>query len=602
MSEYSVVKDKIVGSFCKQKPDLLESLIISTNNLDNQGKNKNKDTLKSEWEKVWEKYPVSQTVKSSISAFFNSGYYFGIWDNNYNLSELAQKVLNKEITPQDYLDIFILNYVIQIGNKTYNPLVCLLEYLIENNYEYQTFQITNDVISDVMKKTSPDWAKKSTDDEDDEDKKKENQKDRHLHLLFKGTNYFEWLSEQRETNKSKLKINPQELLDKCNRKYHDQPVEKFKADNSNWTENSIYLTTGFSANRFDPSTIQSSFENNTNQDFRQKIYYGAPGTGKSYFVDQKAKENFANNYERVTFHNNYTYANFIGTYKPVPKDGQEDIITYSYVPGLLTKLLVKALKNPDEDYLLIIEEINRAHAAAVFGDFFQLLDRDGNYKSEYKISASEDLTRYFKKAFNEDEENIDNVKNHLGQEYDQVVLPANLFIWATMNSADQGVMPIDTAFKRRWEMEYIHIDKNEELIKGKYQFNIGKDNKIAWNDFRKTINNYLSSSDLMKINEDKLMGVYFISKKTLEQFADQPKQLSQVIKNKVLYYLFDDVVKPYRSTFFALDKANTFSQLCNNFDQDGIDIFNPHLKEKLNQIIKSKTAEPETEDEEELEE
>ena len=279
MSEYSVVKDKIVGSFCKQKPDLLESLIISTNNLDNQGKNKNKDILKSEWEKVWEKYPVSQSVKSSISAFFNSGYYFGIWDNNYNLSELAQKVLNKEITPQDYLDIFILNYVIQIENKTYNPLVCLLEYLIENNYEYQTFQITNDVISDVMKKTSPDWAKKSTDDEDDEDKKKENQKHRHLHLLFRGTNYFEWLSEQRETNKSKLKINPQELLDKCNRKYHDQPVEKFKADNSNWTENSIYLTTGFSADRFDASTIQSSFKNNTNQDFKQKIYYGAPGTG-----------------------------------------------------------------------------------------------------------------------------------------------------------------------------------------------------------------------------------------------------------------------------------------------------------------------------------
>ena len=582
----------IAGYSCYDKSHLIESLIISTNNLDNQGKNKNKDILKSEWENVWEKYPVSQSVtnQTSISDFFNSGYYFGIWDNNYNLSELAQKVLNKEISSKDYLDIFILNYVIKIGNKTYSPLVSLLEYLIENNYDYQSFEITNKKIFNVMKKVYADW------------KWGQNElKNRDLHLLFKGTNYFEWLSEQGQTNKSKLKINPQELLDKCNRKYHDQPVEKFETDIDDQTENSIYLTTGFSADRFDVSTIQSSFENNLDQDFRQKIYYGAPGTGKSYFVDQKAKENFGNNYERVTFHNNYTYANFIGTYKPVPKDGQEDVITYSYVPGVLTKLLVKALKNPNEDYLLIIEEINRAHAAAVFGDFFQLLDRDGNYKSEYKISASEDLTRYFKKAFNEDEENIDNVKNHLGQDYDQVILPANLFIWATMNSADQGVMPIDTAFKRRWEMEYIHIDTNERLIEGKYELQIGKD-KITWNDFRKTINNYLSSSDLMKINEDKLMGAYFISKKTLEQFADQPKQLSQVIKNKVLYYLFDDVVKPYRSTFFALDKANTFSQLCNNFDQDGIDIFNPHLKEKLNQNIKAKAVEPETEDEEELEE
>ena len=105
----------------------------------------------------------------------------------------------------------------------------------------------------------------------------------------------------------------------------------------------------------------------------------------------------------------------------------------------------------------------------------------------------------------------------------------------------------------------------------------------------------------MKINEDKLMGTYFISKKTLEDFSDKPAKLSQVIKNKVLYYLFDDVVKPYRTTFFDSNKANTFLQLCDNFDQDGIEVFNQHLKEKLNQIIKTKTTESETEDKKELE-
>ena len=579
----------IAGYSCYEKADLIESLIIATNNWNNRSENK--DELKKEWKKVWGNY-LSDKNKNERDSVFDSSDYFGIWqDEKCNLSKLAQKVLNKEISSKDYLDIFVLNYIFILKGRTYNPLICLLEYLIENNYDYKLLEITNKTIGDAMKRASTDWETKWSKD-----------RDRYLHLIFKGTNYFEWLSEYKQTNRSKLKINPQELLDKCNRKYHNQPVKKFNDDNKNSIEKTIYLTTGFSANRFDPSTIQSSFKNNTNQDFRQKIYYGAPGTGKSYFVDQKAKENFGNNYERVTFHNNYTYANFIGTYKPVPKDGQEDVITYSYVPGVLTKLLVKALKNPDQNYLLIIEEINRAHAAAVFGDFFQLLDRDGNYKSEYKISTSEDLTRYFKKTFNQDEENIDNVKNHLGQEYNQVILPANLFIWATMNSADQGVMPIDTAFKRRWEMEYIHIDKNEELIKGKYQFNIGKDNKITWNDFRKTINNYLSSSASMKINEDKLMGTYFISKKTLEQYENQPAELLKIIKNKVLYYLFDDVVKPYRSTFFASNKANTFLQLCNNFDNDGIGVFNDDLKVKLNKIIQRKTTEPETEDEKELEE
>ena len=136
--------------------------------------------------------------------------------------------------------------------------------------------------------------------------------------------------------------------------------------------------------------------------------------------------------------------------------------------------------------------------------------------------------------------------------------------------------------------------------RNKYEFQIGKD-KITWNDFRKAINNYLSSPKF-KINEDKLMGVYFISKKTLEQYADQPKELSKVIKNKVLYYLFDDVVKPYRASFFALDKANTFLQLCDNFEKNGIEVFNDDLRVELNQIIKSKTTQKETEDEEKLKE
>lgn len=124
---------------------------------------------------------------------------------------------------------------------------------------------------------------------------------------------------------------------------------------------------------------------------RNLIYFGAPGTGKSYNLNQDKDEllkNYPNNYERVTFHPDYSYANFVGTYKPVPENSS---ITYKYVPGPFMRILKKALNNPNEPYLLVIEEINRANVAAVFGDVFQLLDRNEENISEYDIATSEDM-------------------------------------------------------------------------------------------------------------------------------------------------------------------------------------------------------------------
>ena len=135
-----------------------------------------------------------------------------------------------------------------------------------------------------------------------------------------------------------------------------------------------------------------------------RILFGAPGTGKSFTINNDAKELIGeeneDDYERVTFHPDYSYANFVGTYKPVPtidSDGK-DAITYEYVPGPFMRVYVKALKNSRTDnikpFLLIIEEINRANVAAVFGDIFQLLDRGDNYVSEYPIQASEDIKKH----------------------------------------------------------------------------------------------------------------------------------------------------------------------------------------------------------------
>jgi len=141
---------------------------------------------------------------------------------------------------------------------------------------------------------------------------------------------------------------------------------------------------------------------------RNLIYFGAPGTGKSYNLNKDKEvllKDFPKNYERVTFHPDYSYANFVGTYKPVPED---ESITYEYVPGPFMRILKKAINAPDEPFLLIIEEINRANVAAVFGDVFQILDRDKNNESVYPIDASEDM------------------KTYLNQE--RIMLPKNLFI------------------------------------------------------------------------------------------------------------------------------------------------------------------------------
>lgn len=306
---------------------------------------------------------------------------------------------------------------------------------------------------------------------------------------------------------------------------------------------------------------------------RNRILFGAPGTGKSFTLNSEKDNLLADGgeYERVTFHPDYSYANFVGTYKPVPcKDSDgKDAITYSYVPGPFMRTYVKALQNSRTDdpkpFLLIIEEINRANVAAVFGDVFQLLDRGDDEVSEYPIRASEDIKKYLA---NELGGNPDN--------YAEIRIPDNMFIWATMNSADQGVFPMDTAFKRRWDFTYLGIDDSEAGIVGKKVILGQGDYRrcVEWNALRKAINNELLS---YKVNEDKLMGPYFISKKNMpkDEMID-PVVFARIFKNKVIMYLFDDAAKQKRLTLFAgcEDKnKNLYSHICSEFDTKGVYIF-----------------------------
>ena len=402
---------------------------------------------------------------------------------------------------------------------------------------------------------------------------------------------------------------------------------------------------------------------------RNRILFGAPGTGKSFTINRDRVELLGvgneDDYERVTFHPDYSYANFVGTYKPVmvddsaeiislatekevlavltdetktaqekydqlyerfkgdgltrlplllglytdesfktrkadgsdaasdnsvernhgrairpyvnlskPTNGKKDI-SYEYVPGPFMRMYVKALKNSRTDnikpFLLIIEEINRANVAAVFGDIFQLLDRGDDFVSEYPIQATEDIKKYLVKELGGNPD-----------DYNKIKIPDNMFIWATMNSADQGVFPMDTAFKRRWDFTYLGIDDNDEQLRGKY-VTIGskEQQRIEWNELRKAINEFLAES---KINEDKQLGPYFISKSIVVPKDGgteiDSKKFCDAFKNKVLMYLFDDAAKQKRPSLFeGSAKGQTrYSKICEAFDEQGIGIFNRSIQ------------------------
>lgn len=320
------------------------------------------------------------------------------------------------------------------------------------------------------------------------------------------------------------------------------------------------------------------------------LLYGVPGSGKSYQI----KEKYCNDFsfmERVVFHPDYMNTDFVGQILPIAEgEGDNKRFTYDFIPGPFTRILKKSIGDPNNNYYLVIEEVNRGNAPAIFGEIFQLLDRDASGRSSYEITN-----------YNIASEVFNNPKK-------SIYIPSNLHLLATMNTADQNVFTLDTAFQRRWNMKMIENDitaarhSNIEIL----------DTSVTWGEFNKVINSHiLNVSESTLTVEDKRLGAYFVAEDLLEYHVSTPRaerlreideeegaeyktsinrrgrndeaeELNTRFGDKVIKYLWDDVFKfnredlfsiEYRSLEQVLKDFNTFqgNERFNIFKQDVID-------------------------------
>ncbi len=270
----------------------------------------------------------------------------------------------------------------------------------------------------------------------------------------------------------------------------------------------------------------------------QKIWFGAPGSGKSHAV-RKIIRDRNGKMIRITFHPDSDYATFVGSYKPMKKDNG---LTYEFVPQAFTEAYIAAWKESGKEIFLVIEEINRGNCAQIFGDLFQLLDRGADGMSEYPIKADKDLCKYL-----ESDEALG--AGHPGIAGGNLCLPANMHIYATMNTSDQSLFPMDSAFKRRWDWEYVPIDL--KCPKSQFKITIG-DTAYSWPSFLEKVNERIHT---LSDSEDKQMGNFFIkSDVEVEEF-----------KSKVMFYLWSEVCKEYeKSGSFFKNKRNVDAEFTFN--------------------------------------
>lgn len=336
----------------------------------------------------------------------------------------------------------------------------------------------------------------------------------------------------------------------------------------------------------------------------QQIYYGAPGTGKSFDIDRITKTYST---IRTTFHPDSDYSTFVGAYKPTMtkskvygaqgpvldkgKEVEENRITYTFIKQAFLKAYLGAWKkyadggDEVQPQFLVIEEINRGNCAQIFGDLFQLLDRGSNGFSTYPIEADADLQKEIENAFSEEDEYkiegdldvagaVKGYTSNYGKSLSEdiksgrvLLLPNNLYIWATMNTSDQSLFPIDSAFKRRWDWKYVRItngyerdeeghfklDDQGQRVPLNWQIKVDAETKFDWWDFIQAINEKIADTTS---SDDKKLGYFFCKPQGDSKTID-----AETFVGKVIFYLWNDVFKDEDADIFKLGaKSPTFDQ------------------------------------------
>lgn len=293
------------------------------------------------------------------------------------------------------------------------------------------------------------------------------------------------------------------------------------------------------------------------------LLYGVPGVGKSHEIQTKYCDD-PERMERVVFHPDYTYSDFVGQILPKVENGK---LKYEFTAGPFTTLLAKAWNNPGKEYYLVIEEINRGNAPAIFGEIFQLLDR-----------KTEDSHRYDPSEYGESEYSITNsdiATAVFGDPEEKIRIPSNMWILATMNTADQNVFTLDTAFQRRWKLHHM---KNDVMSAGHSKAKI-EGSEIEWGTFASVINEMVTDYSLeMMSSEDKRLGAYFVKKNELSE---------EEFPEKVLKYLWDDAFKMKKDAVFD-DKFKSLETIIETYELSEPDKLKSVLRLEVYQKMLSK--------------
>lgn len=478
---------------------------------------------------------------------FESQYTIGhelcIWKNSsLDLTILAEEVAKNNITIKDYFDIFFYNYFQPINGKAVHPLYQILKYMLVNGVA----EIKKEWLPSILNVTAT------------------NENINALCNFLDGTNYIEY---DGSSLKYVGKLPIDKIIKKCNIRYIGEnglALAKTELDiDEKYAE---YITTEINIdeeegnNEIELSNEKVevplfSFKESPITDGQNLIVYGTPGCGKSYYVEHTLLDGYPkDNYIRTTFYQDYTNTDFVGQILPVVEG---DKVTYKFNPGPFTLALEQAIRKPNERIALVIEELNRGSAASIFGDIFQLLDRKEGV-SEYGIT-NVNIINYLKEKF----EGVYTFK--------EIRLPGNLSIYATMNTSDQNVFTLDTAFKRRWKFKKLI---NEFAVDHQFKNKYIPGADITWEELVNDINEYILECSSGLNSEDKQLGVYFVDENGMRKEkvdASDPEAVN-AFAYKVLEYLWSDVAKFDRSKWFV-DGIKSLDELVKEYKNKGLEVF-----------------------------